>query len=313
MQRNRRANAWAGVRRLVIGALWPFATLAAPGIDADWRDRFALGAFADTMQDPVRASRDAREALDRVMTSADPRQRLRAASRFFLAMDETTGQCALVDPLIREARAGGPALAPELFDVAVGAYLSISDQHCQSFLSPDELAALARQLGDPGRMYFVHGVRALALLKANRFNDALLALSEQRDAALSDAQIAFALHTRAQAELAANPTSNAARAALEEAQRHIDPRQYPALQLSQLVLSFRMELAARRDAAAFAFMQQALPGTRAGLLGACPSGYDLVTFARALVTAGRPAEAVSLLEDARRFHTGCKKLVALSG
>lgn len=304
----------AGWRTWVVLCCLPLATALAeppPGLDPAWRERFVLGYFAQTMQDPVRASREARAELAAMQSSADPRRRLQAAARYLLATDEGAADCALADPLIDEARAAGPAFASELFDVAVSAYLSLSDQHCKRFLDPDELASLARQLGDPARQYFVLGARALSQLKANRFNDALQTLAEQTDLAISDAQAAFSLQNRAQAELAANPSSDAARTLLAQAASRIDAGQFPALHLSQQVLTFRMEFAVRHDAAAFDAMQRALPGTLRGLLGDCPSGFDLVTFARALTTAGRAAQAQSLLDQAKRFDTGCKKLVAL--
>lgn len=308
----KRLGAWWKVLPALCCVPWALAVAEpAPAADAAWRDRFVLRYFAQTMQDPVRAAREARAELAAAQRAADPRSRLRAAARLLLATDEGAADCALADPLIDEARAGGPAFASDLFDVAVSAYLSLSDQHCKSFLSPDELESLGRRLGDPARLYFVLGARALSQLKANRFNDALLTLAEQADLAISDAQIAFSLQNRAQAELAANPSSNAARALLADAATRIDPEEYPALHLSQQVLVFRMEFAARHDAAAFDAMKRALPGTLRGLLGDCPSGFDLVTFARALTTAGRPAEAQSLLDEAKRFNTGCKKLVAL--
>ncbi|MCE4536139.1 ATP-binding protein [Pelomonas sp. P7] len=288
-----------------------FASGAQAGVDQTWRDRFVLGDFAQTMRDPVRAAREGRVALDAAQRSGDLQAQLKAAASYFLAMDENTGDCAVVDPVINAAKSRRQEFAVELFDVAAAAYLSLSDQHCKSFLQPDELEALARQLGDPARMYFVLGARALATLKENRFNDAIQTLAEQPNYAISQPQVVFSLHNRAQAELAANPASNAARALLADALPRIVASQYPALYLSQQVLSFRMEFAARHDVAAFDHMKQALPGTLKGVLGACPSGFDLVTFARAKVTAGRPGEALALLDEARKFNSNCKKLVAL--
>lgn len=277
-------------------------------IDREWRERFVMGYFADIFRHRGQAQKQALAEFEATRQSTDTRARLRAAARHFIAMDDDSGSCQVIDETLREARAAGDVYAAELFDVGFAALMSVSSKPCRHQLTNAELQALAQRLGDPARMYFVLEARVPAATYANRFNELIEIFSSQADYAIADYQRAYTLAYRAQTELNAAADSSSALLPLQQALALSDPGEYATLHLMIQALLHRAAVGAGQDATARAHMQLALPGALQGLLGARDSAFYLILFARFQARHGEPQHALELLEKSRAFDTGIKQV-----
>lgn len=299
----------AGLILLLAGHICVHATdRPAERIDREWRERFVMGYFADIFRNRGQAQKQALAEFEATRQSSDTRARLRAAARHFLAMDDGSGSCNVLDDSLREARAGGPAHLPEFFDVAVAAVFSASGKPCSGLLGNAEIEALARKLGDPARLYFVLETRVPAASLANRFNELIELHANELDYAIADFQRAYSHMARAQAELNANPAHHSALALLQGAMKLTDTREFETLHLHLLVLMHRAASSANQTAAARQYMQNALPGVLSAVVGARDSVFYLVLFARHLSRNGEPQRALELLARSRAFATDSKKV-----
>ena len=108
---------WRGLF-LLLWACTVRAEPAAPAIDAEWRERFVMGYYADVFRDRGLAQKRALAALEATRTQDSTVVRLRAAARYFLAMDADQDDCQLIDEHMALARSVAAQLPRDLFDVA---------------------------------------------------------------------------------------------------------------------------------------------------------------------------------------------------
>ena len=306
----KRAGIWPGLFLLLL-AFTVRAEPAAPAIDAEWRERFVMGYYADVFRDRGLAQKRALEALEATRTQGSTVVRLRAAARYFLAMDADQDDCQLIDEYMALARSVAAQLPRDLFDVAAAVAGNAPARPCAGQMPIEELEALAQRLGDPARQFFVLEARAIGLHRTNRYNDAIALHALELNYAVAPFQEVYAMLTIAQAELVAKPKDNRAREWLARARGKVSAREFPALETALQGLSFRVAFSAGDQKAALAHMKAAEPGMRRGVMGARDSAFQVIAFARALNHMGRHDEALAMLDDGRADSTPSKTLDAL--
>ena len=199
-----------------------------------------MGYFADIFRNRARLQPQAVAEFDATRHSTDVRARLRAVARYLWAIDDDSGDCKVIDESLRDARAAGPGVPGRTVrHRAAAAVGSGNSSPCKELLSIDELEALARELGDPARMYYVLESRAYALVKTSRANELIETRARQADYAIADFQRAYSLWARAQSEIVSDTEKRHAEELLQQALKLTDSREFEALHLHVLALLHR--------------------------------------------------------------------------
>ena len=306
----------AVICRFLLCLLLPVSAAMAPvldtkdGVDREWRDRFIMGYFAELMRSNELAQRHAWAELTATRQSGDLRSQLRAVARYLLVTDSALLDCKLAKDSIEAARSAGAAYLRELFDVGVAAASNMFPHRCPGLMDASELQALALQLGDPARQFFVLEAKVLGLTSANRFNDVIEVRTTQMNYAIAAFQRSYCMVDLVQATLRASPGSPKLNGLLEDAHRELAGTEFAALRTNLDVMMFRSKMAEGDLKGVLQIMDAALPAVRSGILGPHGSAFTLISFARALDRAHRSSEALALLEDSKHFNAPAKPISA---
>ena len=261
-----------------------------------------MGYFADIFRDRDVAQRQAAVEFEAAWQTGNTVRQLRAAARHLIAMDDGSASCDLLDRVMAQAKAAAVEHPREYFDVAVAALIAASARvTCRSLLTAEDLLALAKQLGDPARMYFVLEARIPTAYFSGRRNDEIATSAAQLDYAISNFQVAYSLANRCRTELEIHPDSDTGRRLCEQALEKITLESFPTLGLHIHAFLFRADVRLGNKASAFKHMQAVLPGVLKGRPGARDSTFYLISFARLLLHMGRTSDALSMIDRSRRF------------
>ena len=202
------------------------------GIDRAWRQRQVEGNFADAWRRPAQALQQAEQALAAARSSGDLVQELRAVARMLTVRSglDSAG-CQLARQSIERATEGGVAFRSELFDIVTAAVARNDGGDCKIAHSAEGLMQLARELGDPARIFFVHFALASEHFGAGRYVDDVRANAAAEEFAITPIQIAVLKMWRSQSILSVNRESTSgqasARQLLEQGVALVDAVQFP--------------------------------------------------------------------------------------
>lgn len=269
------------------------------GIDRAWRQRQVEGNFAEAWRRPAQAVQQAEQALAAARGSGDMVQELRAVTRVLSAHSNLDPQrCELAAKSIERASRGGAALRAELFDLLTVAHARNGDGRCSLPQGDGTLLQLARELGDPARLFFAHFALASVHFAQGRYVDDARELADAEPHAITPLQLAVAQMWRSQAILSVNRasalTQASAKELLLEATKRVAPADFPRFSAVAFTLLGRLEDFTGEGREAEQHLTHSL-ALYAGLREFAPA---TVTFlAKVLSEAGRGSEALALLDQ----------------
>ena len=256
---------WVLCLWLAWGSALAQPALRADVVDAEWRERFVMGYYAEYYGHRTLRQKEAKAALEAARTRHDLRAELRAATRYLLLAESDDESCDTASHYLKLARSAGPSYEREWFDLNVATAETRSEETCPGRLSDSELAQLADRLGDRARVFFVLLAQHASLRNAGRDNDRVELFSQQMQYAIADFQQAVCMILLAQVDLVVNPRDTKAREWLARAGPLFSADQFPGLQARLDGSMFRLEQYAGNLDAARRHMATALPAVRDGV------------------------------------------------
>lgn len=261
-----------------------------------------MGWDADQYRNINEAFAKAKRALELTSAQADTRAQLQAAARYFATKpSRSPDDCPLFTRYVELARSGGKAYRRELFDLGVSTTWAWIDSTCPSEIPASELEALANELGDQGRLFYVLEKQVVAPWVSDRRAEAAALMSKQFDYAIAGFQRAHRLLRMSDLELIADPNATAPKRWLDRAEREFEIDDFPNLAAdlfsNQAIVAFR----AGAHAEAMKHMEKALIRLRMGVMPPDQTAMNLLSFAKYLLALNKIRQAVALMEESRNY------------